>query len=135
MAGTSLKAELHDNKNFLSGVFFSGTGALGIFVAQDYPMGTAVGMGPGYFPTVLCIILILVGIYCLIRGLLKAEKLPDTWSLRALLILPVALVVFGLLMEHVGFIPALVVLIFISAYAGREFKFLEALVLAIGLTA
>jgi hypothetical protein len=43
------------------------------------------------------------------------------------------MVTFGLLMEHAGFIPALIVLTFISA-AGSEFKFIEVLLMAIGLT-
>lgn len=43
-------------------------------------------------------------------------------------------IVFGQLMEHTGFIPALLALIFIVAYAGDEFKFKEVLFLAIGLT-
>ena len=134
MAEAVMKVSLHDNKNFLSGLFFIGTGGLGIFMAQDYPMGTALRMGPGYFPIVLSGMLILFGIYCLIQGLLNPEKLKHNWSPRALLILPIATVVFGLLMEHAGFIPALIVLIFISAYAGSEFKFWEVLVMAIGLT-
>jgi hypothetical protein len=129
-----MKIPLHDNKNFLSGLFFIGTGGLGIFMAQDYPMGTALRMGPGYFPIVLSAMLILFGIYCLIQGLLKPEKLPGNWSVRALLILPVATVVFGILMEHGGFIPALIALVFISAFASNEFKFTEVLMLAIGLT-
>jgi hypothetical protein len=129
-----MKIPLHDNKNFLSGLFFLGTGGLGIFMAQDYPMGTALRMGPGYFPIVLSGMMILFGIYCLIQGLLKPEKLPGTWSPRALLILPIATIVFGLLMEHAGFIPALLALVFISAYAGDEFKFVEVLIMAIGLT-
>ena len=134
MAEAVMKVPLHDNKNFLSGLFFIGTGGLGIFMAQDYPMGTALRMGPGYFPIVLSGMLILFGIYCLIQGLLNPEKLKHNWSPRALLILPIATVVFGLLMEHAGFIPALIVLVFISAYAGSEFKFWEVLVMAIGLT-
>jgi hypothetical protein len=128
------KVPLHDNKNFLAGLFFLGTGGLGIFIAQDYPMGTALRMGPGYFPIVLSGMLILFGIYCLTQGLLKPEKLPHNWSPRALLILPIATIVFGLLMEHAGFIPALIVLIFIAAFAGREFKFVEVAILSVGLT-
>jgi putative tricarboxylic transport membrane protein len=131
---TGMKVPLHDNKNFLSGLFFIGTGGLGIYMAQDYPMGTALRMGPGYFPIVLSGMLILFGIYCLIQGLLHPEKLPGNWSPRALLILPVATVVFGLLMEHAGFIPALIALVFISAFASSEFKFLEVTLMAIGLT-
>jgi hypothetical protein len=50
------------------------------------------------------------------------------------LILPTATVVFGVLMEHAGFIPALIGLVFISAYAGSEFRFTEVVLMAIGLT-
>jgi hypothetical protein len=136
--GSTLTADtrvpLFDNKDFLSGLFFIGVGGLGIFMAQDYPMGTALRMGPGYFPIVLSGVLILMGIYCLVQGMLKPERLPGNWSLRALLILPVATAIFGLLMEHAGFIPALIALVFTSAYAGSEFKFVEVLIMAIALT-
>jgi hypothetical protein len=43
-------------------------------------------------------------------------------------------VVFGILMEHGGFIPALIALVYISALAGDEFKFVEVTVMAIALT-
>jgi putative tricarboxylic transport membrane protein len=130
-----MKVALYDNKNFMSGMFFIGLGALGIFMAQDYPMGTALRMGPGYFPIVLSGMMILFGIYCLIQGLLKPEPLEGpNWSVRALVILPIATIVFGLLMEHAGFIPALVALIIIAAYAGSEFKLMEVVLLAIGIT-
>jgi hypothetical protein len=128
------KVPLTSNKDFLSGVHFIGIGALGIFLAQDYPMGTALRMGPGYFPIVLSGILILMGVYCLIQGLLHPEPMPHNWSMRALIILPIAMVLFGILMEHAGFIPALVVLVFVSAASSHEFKFLEVLYMAIGLT-
>ena len=48
--------------------------------------------------------------------------------------LPLSLVVFGILMKHAGFIPAMVVLVFGSAAAGREFKFVEVLLLTVMLT-
>ena len=128
------KVELWENKDFLSGLMFIGIGALGIFMAQDYPMGSALRMGPGYFPIVLSGILILMGIYCLIQGLLHPEAIVASWSVRALIILPIATIIFGLLMEHAGFIPALIVLVFISAAAGNEFKLWEVAVMAAGLT-
>ena len=128
------KVPLQENKDFLSGLHFIGIGSLGIFLAQDYPMGTALRMGPGYFPIVLSGIIILMGIYCLVQGLLKPERMPHNWSLRALIILPIAMVLFGILMEHAGFIPALIVLVFISSAAGSEFKFWEVAVMAVLLT-
>jgi hypothetical protein len=50
-------------------------------------------------------------------------------------VLPLSLVLFGILMEHAGFVPALMVLIFGSAAASTEFKLVEVLMLSIGLTA
>ena len=129
-----MKIGLRDNKGFLSGVMFVGIGALGIFIARDYPMGSTLRMGPGYFPIVLSAVLIVFGVVMLVEGMLKPQKIEGNWSLRALAILPLATVTFGVLMEHAGFIPALIVLIFVSAYAGSEFKFTEVLLMATGLT-
>jgi hypothetical protein len=56
------------------------------------------------------------------------------WSFRALIVLPLSTVVFGVMMEEAGFIPALLVLIPLSASAGREFKVVEIALLTIGLT-
>ena len=104
-------------------------------MARSYPMGTTLRMGPGYFPVVLGALLILFGLYCIASGLRSNEKIEGSWSLRGLIVLPLSLVLFGLLMEYAGFIPALIVLIFGSAFAGTEFRFIEVVLLAVGLTA
>ena len=109
-------------------------GAASIFIARDYPFGSTMRMGPGYFPSMLGGILALFGIYVLIIGLRSGEKITVHCSLRALIILPLSLVAFGFLMTHAGFIPAMAVLIFGSASAGRGFKFVEILLLTVILT-
>jgi hypothetical protein len=129
-------SELRNNRDFWAGVMLIGTGAAAVLIARNYAFGTTLRMGPGYFPSVLGGLLCLFGIYLVAAGLRSKEKMEGSnWSLRALIVLPLALVLFGLLMEHAGFIPALVVLIFGSALAGKEFRFFEVLLLAIGLTA
>jgi hypothetical protein len=128
-----MKVPLSNNKQFLSGLMFLFVGGVSIFIAQDYPMGTALRMGPGYFPIVLGGIIGLFGIYELVKGLLKPEAIKGNWSLRALIVLPLAAVVFGVLMEHGGFIPAMIALMLISGLASNEFKFWEQLALAVGL--
>jgi putative tricarboxylic transport membrane protein len=126
--------ELMNNKRFLSGVMFLGIGAVAIYMAQDYPMGSALRMGPGYFPIVLGGIMGLFGIYELILGMMKPDPVKGNWSLRALVILPISAVIFGVLMEKAGFIPALIVLIIIAASAGSEFKLVEVLLSAVIIT-
>ena len=109
-------------------------GAASIFIARDYPFGSTMRMGPGYFPSMLGGILVLFGIYVMIVGLRKGEKIAVRCSLRAVIVLPLSLIAFGVLMTHAGFIPAMAVIIFGSASAGREFKFVEVLLLTVILT-
>jgi len=130
-----MKLEWRTNKDLWAGLMYIGTGALGMWIARDYPFGSALRMGPGYFPTVLGGIMVAMGIYVLVLGLRKDhEKIQGNWSIRALIVLPISMVVFGFLMEEAGFIPAMAALIPISAAAGRDFKWLEVVPLTIGLT-
>ena len=110
------------------------TGAASILIARGYPFGSTMRMGPGYFPSMLGGIVTLFGIYVMISGLRRAEKITLHCSARALIVLTFSLVAFGVLMTHAGFIPAMTVLVFGSASAGREFKFVEILLLTIILT-
>ncbi len=129
-----MKLELRNNKDFWAGLVFAGTGAAAMFIAQHYPFGTTLRMGPGYFPRVLGGILVLFGLYVMVRGLRINEKIQGNWSVRALIVLPLSMVLFGILMEYFGFLPALVTLVFGSAASSREFKFSEVLLLTLLLT-
>jgi len=130
-----MQLEFRSNRDFWAGVMMIVTGAVAVIIARDYAFGTALRMGPGYFPSVLGGVLVLFGLYLLAQGLRSNEKIEGGWSLRALIVLPLSLVLFGLLMDHAGFVPALMVLIVGSAAAGSEFRLGEALLLATGLTA
>jgi Tripartite tricarboxylate transporter TctB family len=130
-----MQIELRNNRDFWAGIMLIVTGAGAIIIARNYAFGTALRMGPGYFPSILGGLLCLFGLYLVAVGLHHKEAMEGRgWSLRALIMLPLALVLFGLLMEHAGFIPALLVLIFGSALAGKEFRLIEVVLLAIGLT-
>ena len=112
--------------------------AIGIaatLLARDYPLGTALRMGPGYFPTLLGGVLTLFGLYLVVKSLRKSEAIEGNWSLRPLIVVPLSLVLFGFLMDRAGFIPALAVLIFGSAAASSEFNFVEVALLTVALTA
>jgi Tripartite tricarboxylate transporter TctB family len=130
-----MKPSILEKKDFWAGLFLIAIGAAAVFIARNYTFGTALRMGPGYFPTVLGGLLILFGLYTAAMGLRAGEKLEGSWSLRALIILPLALVLFGLLIDRAGFIPAMLVLIFGSALAGTEFRPIEMLLFSIFLTA
>jgi uncharacterized membrane protein len=129
-----MSLELRNSKDIWAGLMLIGIGGAAMLIARNYPFGTALRMGPGYFPIILGALLIVFGLAILAYGLRSRERIAGSWSLRALIILPLSLVLFGVLMEHAGFIPAMMVLIFGSATASTEFKFMEILLFSIGLT-
>lgn len=129
-----MKLEIGKNRDFWSGLMFFLFGAVAIFIARDYPFGKALRMGAGYFPTLLGWVLILFGIYIMAKGLRRSGKVQGSWSIRAVILLPVMIVLFGVLMERAGFLPALALLAFGSAAAGKEFHWGEVLLLTAILT-
>lgn len=129
-----MKLDIRDNRDFWAGVMFSVIGGTAIWIARDYPYGSTLRMGAGYFPTLMGGILILFGAYIMVKGLRRGEKIEGGWSLRAFIVLPLMVVLFGLLLEHAGFIPALAVIACGSAAAGKEFKWVEVLPFTLLLT-
>ena len=57
-----MKPSVWNNKDVWAGLMLIGIGAAAIVLARDYPFGTALRMGPGYFPIVLGGLLIVFGL-------------------------------------------------------------------------
>jgi hypothetical protein len=129
-----MKTKLLANRDFLAGLMFIALGAGGFIVALSYPYGDLQRMGPGFFPRSLGVILAGFGIVTMIRGLRSGERVHGTWGWFPLAVLTVAMVGFGWLMEHVGMVPSVAVLVVASAYAGREFRWGEAALLAVAMS-
>ena len=129
-----MKFDWRNNRDFFGGLMYIVIGTIAILIARDYPFGSALRMGPGYFPTVLAGMMICFGVAIMAMGFKNGEKIKGNWSIRALIVLPISTAVFGWLMEEVGFIPAMLVLIPLAASAGREFKAIEIALLTVGLT-
>jgi hypothetical protein len=124
-----VKTSLLNNKDFLAGVLMICIGCIAFYMGLNYPFGSSLRMGPGYFPRVLAGILVAFGIYVALRGLRTGEKVQGIWGWKPLALITLALVAFGWLMERLGLIPSLVVLLVVAAFAGHEFKIKEVAIL------
>jgi hypothetical protein len=95
----------------------------------DLGIGRPNQMGPGFFPIMLSSLLALVGIGTIFTptdGEARIGKIP--W--RALLCILAGPVLFRLLVEGVGFLPAIWIPVFVATFASAHLRRRTALVLA-----
>jgi hypothetical protein len=121
------------SKDFWSGVIFLALGLASAGFARSYPMGTTMRMGPGYFPTVLGGLLALIGFILMVRALLQAGAPVERPAYGKLALVTLSNVLFALLLRRLGLAAALILLVVVSAYASRRFRWPVALTLAVGL--
>jgi Tripartite tricarboxylate transporter TctB family len=118
-------------EDFWSGVMFISFGVLAVFIAQDYPMGSAMRMGPGYFPTGIGIGLIALGLVIGASGFRVKGEGIGTFPWRAILFLSVGFASFAWGIDNLGFILALAILIMLASLAGKEYRWKEVAFLAV----
>ncbi len=123
-------------KDVLAGALFMGVAAFGLWLSRDYPIGTAVRMGTGYVPRLLCWILLGLGGVVLIQGLreVQAQWQPSAgagWAWRPVVFVTSSLVIFGLSIERLGLVVSILLLIGVGAVAARALRPLETLIAAL----
>jgi hypothetical protein len=120
-------------KDLWAGLMFIAFGAGFAIVAQNYSMGTAIRMGPAYFPTILGCLLALLGSILAIRGFsLEGTPVPR-FHLRPVLVIVAAIVLFGMMLRPIGLVSAVLTLVVVSSFAGMGFGVVRVALLAIGL--
>ena len=120
-------------KDFWTGIIFLFFGLAAVYIGQDYPMGTAGRMGPAYFPTILGGLLALIGLSAFIRAFVRPGDAIGKFYIREIVLILSSILLFGILMRGAGLVPAVLVLILLSAYASPKFTWPASLLLALGM--
>jgi putative Ca2+/H+ antiporter (TMEM165/GDT1 family) len=113
---------------------------LGLGIAlkgSSYRAGTLMHMGPGFMPTALGILLILLGIAIAAATLMPSQgdehdesilpENPQWWAWFCILMSPVAFIVFG---RYFGMAPATFSCVFVAALGDRNSTWLSMIVLS-----
>jgi hypothetical protein len=125
---------IRNAKDFWTGLIYVFFGATATLVARDYGMGTAVKMGPAYFPTILGGLLVGIGVISVIRSFIMSGAPIGRFAFKGLILVSVSALVFGFLVRRAGLAVALPLLVIISAYASTRFRWRPTLLIAAGLT-
>jgi Tripartite tricarboxylate transporter TctB family len=126
-----MASRLFKSQDFCSGCAFTAFGVVTVVLAQSHALGTAARMGPGYFPTVLGVLLSGIGVVMLVRSVVAAvadgEAIGriDVWLLARLLL---AVAAFALLLNPLGLVLTAIIVVVVASWAGHEFRLGEALI-------
>ena len=129
-----MRIAIRHPKDFWAGLIFTASGLGFGILAQDYEMGTTTKMGPAYFPTVLAVLLTIIGLATTVRSFVIDGPPLQGFAVKAVLLVLGPIVLFGFILRGAGLAAALLALALISAYASIRFRWQAAVPLAIGLT-
>ena len=119
-------------QDFWAGLMFIGFGLFFAIVAQlNYQIGSAVRMGPAYFPTVLGGMLAVLGAIVMFDSFVLTGDKVAKFHFRPLLFVMVSSLAFAYLLKPLGLVLASIALVFVSAYGGHEFKWKEVAILSV----
>ncbi len=135
---------IKSQKDFFAGLMFMGVGVAFAWGATTYKIGTAARMGPGYFPLMLGVLMVIIGLVITFKSLVIEAEGGDKigkWAWRPLFYIIAANVAFGVLLTGLrgiglpafGLIVGIYALTFIVSMALTGSKFKSTFILATGL--
>ncbi|MCM2435936.1 tripartite tricarboxylate transporter TctB family protein [Agrobacterium rosae] len=119
-------------RDVFAGAIFIAIAAIFLIQGMKYDFGTAIQMGPGFFPIVLAAILAIFGVLTVIGGIRKEpEETDGTIAWRAIFLVCLALAIFGAGARSLGLLPVVFICTFMTAFASRKNSLLSSAIMAV----
>lgn len=129
--------KIKSQKDFWSGLMFIAVGVGFAWGAMNYSFGNSARPGPAYFPFGLGILLAVLGGMVMFKSLTIETEGGDrigAFAWKPLLIIAGSVAGFGFILPKLGMIVSLPLLVIVSAMAGDEFHWKDAVINAAILT-
>lgn len=124
-----------NDKDVASGLMFIGVGTICLFLMGGFEFGTSARPGPGFFPIVLSVLLIVIGVAVSGWGLLRQAGPLAEIAPRPLILITSAVCIFALCIEPFGLVPSIILATFIATFARPNYGLLQRSLLAVSLAA
>jgi putative tricarboxylic transport membrane protein len=122
-------------QDFFGGLLIIAVAGFALWQANDLPLGTLGGMGPGMLPRGLAVILGLLGVLLVVDAIVEKGGRLEAFSLRGPVFVLGAMVAFGLAVRPLGLAVAGPLAIVIGACASSEVRWGETLIFGALMTA
>lgn len=119
-------------KKIITGGIFFAFGAAGAVMSLGYSLGTPTKVGPGGFPLILSIILSGLGLTNIVNGLRTPyDGGPGSWRARSIYLVPLSVIFFGLTVQSLGLVIAIVGTTFIACLANPAIRLVEVAIMCV----
>jgi hypothetical protein len=126
---------IRNRVDFVAGLCFAAMGLAVLLLSVGYRLGTAASMGPGYFPSLLGGLLILLGSVIVVLSLRGGQHAEAPHSIRSLLIITGSVALFGVLLPRLGLVATVFCVAVLSATASPHFDLRRASITGLALAA
>jgi hypothetical protein len=125
---------IRNQQDFAAGLLFIAIAAGALWIAWGYPLGTVVRMSAGYFPRLLGFLLGGLGLIVLIGSLRVDGPKITPIAFRPVIMIPAAVIAFGLGIQYLGFALAAVLITVFGSFASPEMRYRETIIASLVLT-
>jgi putative tricarboxylic transport membrane protein len=128
--------KIRNSSDLLTAIIFLAIGfAALLYGGYHYALGTPARMGPGFYPTLISLALILLGVILLLQALFDPDEEVGSIDIRPVLLVLAGTLLFGFLIERAGLLISSAVLVFAARLADRDFSLVESALIAVVLMA
>jgi putative tricarboxylic transport membrane protein len=120
-----MRIRVRNQQDFAAGLLFLAIASFALWIAWHYPTGTAVRMSSGYFPRLLCLVLLLLGAFVTLRALAVDGPALTPVRLRPVVLVTTAIVMFAYAVQTLGLVLATILLVVIGGYASPRVRLIE----------
>ncbi|GGE48436.1 membrane protein [Agaricicola taiwanensis] len=124
---------IQGRSHFLAGLMFAAIAAAALFVSRDYTSGSAVNMGPGYFPRLLASGLLILGLLLMARSFRAGGWDAIGAGARPLVCILGAILVFAFAIEPLGLFVTCMLSVLVAAFAQPRVNWPRVTVIALAL--
>jgi hypothetical protein len=117
------------SKDFLAGNLYLAFGLAGLWFGRDLEAGSAEAMGAGYFPRLVCGLLIALGLALAGMSLLNPVERPERAMWRPFVFVTLSCLAFALLLHPLGFVLTLAIVILLARLAEPNLRIIPLLLL------
>jgi hypothetical protein len=119
------------SKDFLAGNLYMAFGLLGLWLARTLEIGTASAMEAGYFPRLVCMLLVALGAALAVTALLQPGEAPERGTWRPFVFVTLSCLAFALLLRPLGLVLTLAISTVLARFAGGNLRPLALLLLCL----